>query len=130
MTITELTFKTGFAPVLGPHRLAVLRDACRADDPTLVQGQTTTPPPLMAVQDMDCEAACALGYCGWKGGDLRTVGEVEEFFSETCYRADRVLGEVAACRWFLEFWDDTPRLEAFATLARWIDDVLAATPAA
>ncbi len=62
MTSAELVFKEGFAPVLGPHRLAVLRDACRANDPQLQQGLTTSPPPMMCVQDWPCEGACLLGY--------------------------------------------------------------------
>ena len=43
--------------------------------------------------------------------DLDTVGEVEEFFARVCFEADQRLGEPAACRWFLNWFDDTPRDE-------------------
>jgi hypothetical protein len=65
----------------------------------------------MCVQDWPVEAACALGFSGWQGDGLETVGEVEEFFAKVCYEADVRLGEPAACRWFLNWFDDTPRDE-------------------
>ena len=65
----------------------------------------------MCVQDWPVEAACALGYCGWQGETLDTVGQVEEFFARACFEADQRLGEPAACRWFLNWFDDTPRAE-------------------
>ena len=70
----------------------------------------------MCVQDWPVEAACALGFCGWQGDRLDTVGEVEEFFARCCFEADQRLGEAAACRWFLNWFDDTPRDEMRAEL--------------
>ena len=63
----------------------------------------------MCVQDWPVEAACALGFCGWQGDELESVGQVEEFFARACFEADQRLGEPAACRWFLNWFDDTPR---------------------
>lgn len=107
----RLVWRNGFVPVIPTGGLFALRDALRYDDPRLTQGSTTTPPPLLCVQDWPVEGACALGYCGWQGEDLRTVGEVEEFFARVCFEADHRLGEPAACRWFLNWFDDTPRDE-------------------
>jgi hypothetical protein len=121
VTSAELVFKTGFAPTIGPKNLAVLRAALRADDPRVTQGSTTTPPPLMCVQDWPVEAACCIGFAGWQGEGLSTVGEVEEYFARCCFDADQILGEPAACRFFLNWFDDTPRPEMLATLGRWID---------
>ena len=42
---------------------------------------------------------------------METVAEVEEFFARACFEADQCLGEPAACRWFLNWFDDTPRDE-------------------
>lgn len=103
------SWRDGFAPILSTSALEALRTALLADDPRLTQGSTTTPPPLMAVSGWPCEAACAIGYCGWQGDDLETVGQVEEFFARICFEADQRLGEPAACRWFLNWFDDTPR---------------------
>ena len=105
----RMVWRDGFAPVLSTTGLLSLRDALRVDDPRLVQGATTTPPPLLCVQDWPVEACCALGYCGWQGDRMDTVGEVEEFFAKCCFEADARLGEPAACRWFLNWFDDTPR---------------------
>jgi len=107
----RLVWREGFAPVLSTTGLEALRDALLLDDPRLTQGSTTTPPPLMCVQDWPVEAACALGYCGWQGDTLDTVGQVEEFFARACFEADQRLGEPAACRWFLNWFDDTPRAQ-------------------
>lgn len=105
----RIVWRNGFVPVLSTRALEALRDALRSDDPRLVQGATTTPPPLMCVQDWPAEAACALGFCGWQGDDLETVGEVQEFFARACFEADQLLGGPAECRWFLYWVDDTPR---------------------
>jgi hypothetical protein len=91
-------WRDGFVPVISTNGLEALRVALQGDDPRLTQGSTTTPPPLMCVQDWPVEAACALGYCGWQGDDLVTVGQVEEFFARVCFEADTRLGEPAACR--------------------------------
>jgi hypothetical protein len=107
----RIVWRDGFVPVLSTVGLMALRDALRSDDPRLVQGATTTPPPLMCVQDWPVEACCALGFCGWQGDALFTVGEVEEHFAKCCFEADQRLGEPAACRWFLNWFDDTPRTE-------------------
>jgi len=105
----RLVWRDGFTPVLPTTGLLALREALETDDPRLTQGSTTTPPPLLCVQDWLVEAACALGFCGWHGDGLATVGEVEEFFARVCFEADQRLGEAAACRWFLNWFDDTPR---------------------
>jgi len=105
----KLVWRNGFVPCLSTIGLEALRDALRADDLRLAQGATTTPPPIMCVGDWPVEAACALGFCGWQGEGLETVGEVEEFFARACYEADIRLGEPAGCRWFLNWFDDTPR---------------------
>lgn len=102
-------WREGFAPALSVTGLSALHSALADDDSRLTQGSTTTPPPLMCVQDWPVEAACALGYCGWQGEHLDTVGEVEEYFARCCFEADQRLGEPAACRWFLNWFDDTPR---------------------
>jgi hypothetical protein len=46
-----------------------------ADDPRLVQGIT-----VIGTKAGDIEAACAIGYVGWQGGDLAETDEVEKFF--------------------------------------------------
>src|SRR5262249_42196250 len=73
------------------------------------EGATRPPPPLQCVQDWPVEAACAVGFCGWQGDGLETVAEVEEFFARVCFEIDQRLGEPAACRWFLNWFDETPR---------------------
>lgn len=112
----RLVWRNGFVPHLKTEALEALAKALREDDPRLTQGSTTTPPPLMCVQDWPVEAACALGFCAWQGDQLTTVGEVEEAFARMCFEADQRLGEAAACRHFLNAFDDTPRQEMFAAL--------------
>ena len=77
----------------------------------LITGATTNPPPLQCVQDWPVEAACPLALSGWLGERLATVGAVEEFFARLCYEADQRLGEPAACRYLLNWIDDTARAE-------------------
>ena len=104
-------WRDGLAPLLSTGGLEALRKALVNDDPRLQQGATTTPPPLQCVADWPVEGACALGFCGWQGDGLETVGEVEEFFARMCFEIDQRLGEPAGCRWFLNWFDETPRDE-------------------
>ncbi|MBX9582421.1 MAG: hypothetical protein K2X87_19125, partial [Gemmataceae bacterium] len=66
-----------------------------------------------------------LGFCGWQGEGLESVGEVEEFFARACFEADQRLGEPAACRWFLNWFDDTPRDQMRRELLPEVDRALA-----
>jgi hypothetical protein len=66
---------------------------------------------MQCVLDWPVEAACAIGYCGWQGDGLETVGEVEEFFCRLCFEADQRLGEPAAVRFFINWTDESPRDE-------------------
>src|SRR6516164_2401639 len=72
-------WREGLEPLLSPEALEALSLALVRDDPRLLQGATTSPPPLQCVQDWPVEAACALGFCGWQGENLHSVAEVEEF---------------------------------------------------
>lgn len=109
-------WRDGVEPLLGEPELEALNAAMLSDDPALIQGATTSPPPLSCVQDWPVESACLLGLCGWRGLGLVTVGEVEEYFARMCYEIDRRLGEPAGCRWFLAYYDETPRQEMIASL--------------
>src|SRR3984957_8350218 len=102
-------WRDGVVSLLSTESLEALRRGLADDDSRLLQGATPTPPPLSCVQDWPVEAACALGYCGWQGEGLETVAEVEEFFAKMCFEIDRQLGEPAGCRWFLNWFDETPR---------------------
>src|SRR5262245_818937 len=104
-------WREGIAPLVSKEGLEALYHGLTNDDARLVQGATTTPPPLQCVADWPCEGACAVGFCGWQGDGLETVAEVEEFFARMCFEIDRRLGEPAACRWFLNWFDETPRNE-------------------
>lgn len=107
----RLVWRRGFAPTLPTAGLEALAVALRDDDIRIHQGATTTPPPLLCVQDWPCEKADAIAFCGWQGHRLRTVGQVEEFYAKALHDADERYGELAACRWFLNWFDDTPRAE-------------------
>ena len=119
-------WRNGFVPGFTTAGLEALRDALRSDDPRLIQGATTTPPPLMAVQDWPVEGCCGVSFCGWHDGQgLTTVGEVEESFAKACFEADERLGEAAACRWFLNAFDGWSRSEMIANLLPEVEYVLA-----
>ena len=132
----KTVWREGFVPGLSTEGLESLRDALCKDDARVTQGSTTTPPPLMCVRDWPVEAACAVGFCAWQGEGLETVGEVEEYFARQCSDADRRLGEPAACRHFLNWFDDASReemrqqllAEVERALAERCDDVMPAIP--
>jgi hypothetical protein len=117
-------WREGIAPQLSTNGVLALHAALRTDDDRLLQGATISPP-LQFLRDSRAQGACVVGYCGWQGDGLNTVGEVEEFFAEVCFKVDKALGEPAACRWFLNWFDDTPRLEVRAELLREVRRTLA-----
>lgn len=103
--------REGFFPGMSKLALQALLKGLEGDDPNLIQGATTSPPPLMATKDYDCCGGCLIGYAGWASGEASTVGEVEEYFARQCFDADQRLGEPAACRYALNAWDDGDRQE-------------------
>lgn len=117
-------FREGVAPQISTAGLQALARGLSEDDERLVQGSTTAPPPLQCMQECAVEGACGLGYCGWQGDGLETVGEVEEFFAQACFAADHHFGEPTACRWFLNWFDDTPREEMRRLLLPEVESIL------
>lgn len=133
-------WRVGFAPVLPTEGLVALAEALRTDDPRLSQGSTTTPPPLMCVASYPVECGCALAFCGvaTMGGfadavpsgkqtnpKACSVGAAEEFFARACFDADTRRGGTAACRHWLNWFDDTPRAEMRRELLSEVELVLA-----
>lgn len=102
-------FRNGFAPLLPTAGLEAVKRAIKRDDPRLLQGATVAPIALQANKQRRIEGACALGISMQHGEDLRTVGELERHFGDLCTDVDERLGEPAACRWFLAWYDDAPR---------------------
>jgi hypothetical protein len=113
MMTWQHAWRNGIAPQLSTAGLEALRTALESNDPRLLQGACTMPPPLQCVQDWPCEAACPIGYCcAFEERTPRMIWEVEEHFARVCHDADKRLGEPAACRWFLNWWDNTPPEES------------------
>jgi hypothetical protein len=108
MEIWRKVWREAVAPLLSLEAIAALAGGLARDDARLLQGQTAAGYP----EEAPCRAACALGYCGWQGDGLETVAEVEEFFGQLCARInERYQEDPAACRWFLNWFDETPREE-------------------
>lgn len=116
-------FRDGFAPILPTNGLEYVAELLRNDSPELIQGATTYPPPITVNQQEAAEAACFLGACGM-GDGCQTVNEVGEFFAKACWDADQKLGEQAACRWFLNWFDETPRAEMRRELLAEVERVI------
>jgi hypothetical protein len=76
-----------------------------------MQGAVSSPPPFDALNESTICSACAIGFCGWKGDRLQTVGELYSFFAEVCDAADASFHDPAACRHFFHWFDATPRDE-------------------
>ena len=118
-------WREGLVPLLSTKGLQALKQGLLRDDGRLTQGTTTTPPPMQCVLDWPVEGACVVGYCAWQGDGLETVGDVEEFFARVCFEADQRLGEPAAVRYFLNWYDDTPRDEMRKQLLAEVERALA-----
>jgi hypothetical protein len=76
-----------------------------------MQGAVSSPPPLEALRHCAVKGCCAISFCGWQGEGRRSVGQVEEYFHRLCDAVDVAFQEPAACRYFLNWFDDTPRAD-------------------
>jgi hypothetical protein len=122
----QRVFREALVPLLSRNELLILRDALERDEPTLLQGQTVSPPGLECVWDWPVEGACLIAYPAWKGRGLTTVGEVESAFAQlvsqidACFPRPDPLGAFA----LTNFFDDRPRPEMRRALVAEIDRVL------
>lgn len=114
-------WRQGFVPVMGTCAIEALREALATDDPRLIQGATTDPPPLLGLADDPVRAACVIGLAGWLGEWLLTVSQVEEYFATVCFQADQQFTEPVMCRWLLNWLDDTPRAQMRRELLAEVD---------
>lgn len=126
----QRVWRHGLAPRLSQRGLQALKTALIRDDPRLVQKRTMSPPPLLGLHDAEVEAACALGLCGWHGDGCATVGALEAYFNQLCSAADDDLGEPAACRHFLDWFDAAPRYTMRRQLLAEVERALEAAPVA
>lgn len=125
MEAWRATWRNGVAPCLTLEQLIALHDALASDDVRLIQGRTSYPPTIEPPFANDAngqpiEAACVLGYCaaislgGFSDSGANTsaakVLDVGHAFSQLCWRIDEeMLKDTAGCRWFLNWFDETPR---------------------
>jgi hypothetical protein len=110
-TAWQHVWRVGLAPQLSTRGLQALHKALSWDDPRLLQGSTTSPPPLQCVSGWPVRGCCPLCYAlldGEEPGSI-TASRLEERFAQACYSADMLLGEPAAVRYFLNYVDETPR---------------------
>lgn len=117
------TWRRGVAPLLSREQLATLKRGLEDDDPKLIQGATTSPPPLSTCQDWPVECGCPIAYAyafeGVAVGEkysTRTVFKTEDFFAQICFAVEKPLGELGASRHFLNWWDENPRHEVVPAL--------------
>ena len=97
----QAVWRKAIGPRLSVEQLTALRDALVTDDVRLIQGVTTTPPPLPSVRGLPVEAACALGFCAViaQGGFGEvTVEATQRGFDRLCYEVDNEMGEPAVAR--------------------------------
>jgi hypothetical protein len=127
VTAWQRCWRDGIAPQLSMAGLHGLKRALESNDPRLLQSATTSPPPLQCVMEWPVEGCCALCFGlldGQEPGSL-TVAQLEEKFAAACWNADVALGEPAACRYLLNYIDETPREQMIAELLREVERELA-----
>lgn len=109
-------WRKGMAPQLTNDQLGCLRLALAHDDPRIIQGATTSPPPLQSVQGWPVEAADAVTFAFWQGIPGVLVWQAENWFAGACFECDQRHHDPARCRYFLNWYDDFPRHQVFAKL--------------
>lgn len=118
-------WRVGFAPLISTEGLESLREALSNDDPRIIQDATCSPPPLQCVEDWPVESTCPIAWTGWKGESDMSVGEVNDHFDSVCFAVDQAIGEPASTRFFLNWWDESPREVVFKELLAEVELALA-----
>src|SRR5437879_4179976 len=86
LTAWQRTFRVGIVPQLTTAGLQGLKEALERDDPRLITGATTNPPPLHCVADWPVQGCCPLCWGllnGLKPSDV-SVGLMEQGFAIAC----------------------------------------------
>jgi len=126
--IHRIVFEKGFAPQFSTETLILFQYALEENSDKIVQGSTTVPAPSLALSDWPCQSACAIGSLAWEQQygweDGVTVSEIDEAFIASAMKCDALMNEQAACRYFLNWFDEGDRATVFAELSKWIDDII------
>jgi hypothetical protein len=112
-------FREGIAPQLPLPALEALRKGLLKFDPRLRPGYT------VEGHGGAIFYACAIGYGGWKGLQLETADDVENFFTEVCVRANQILDDPGACGAFITWFDDNRREFVFPLLLSEVNRAIA-----
>jgi hypothetical protein len=102
-------WRDAISPQLSTRGLEALRRALATDDKRLVQGQTTSPPPLRCVEDWQLEGGDPIVIALWIGDGYSTVGQAEEQWARLCCKVGHELGDPSGVRFFLNWWDSEAR---------------------
>jgi hypothetical protein len=88
-----------------------LAEALERDDQRLITGATVYPPALAFCGDEPVERCCPIAWAVLDGHspNAATPALLDARFSEVCFKADVLLGEPAAVRYFLNAIDEMPR---------------------
>jgi len=110
----------GLLPVMTSDQIRCVLACLLHNDGRLIQGATTSPPPLKAVASDPVERACLVGMAVWQLQDGFTVGETDKGYVRLLGQTDRLYekhhSNHQASRWFLSWFDDTSRDEMRAEL--------------
>lgn len=112
----QKVWRNGYGKLLTREALTALLCGLEEYDVRIVQGTTTRPGPNPANAGLPIEAGCVVCYALWRSGAVATVGEAEEAFAALCFEVDTMLGYPAACRVFLNWFDEAPRSEVLPAL--------------
>lgn len=110
-----LTAWRALTPHLTTRALEALERACETDSGELVQGVTCVPSIMQCPGGTVPCQACLIGYAGWRGEGLETIGEIEDYFARMTWKIDDTIGKTCS-RWLTCWFDETPRAEVFAAL--------------
>ncbi len=85
METWQKVWRQAVVPLVSTVALEALKRALLADSPDLIQGATTSPPPLEICLGWPVEACCPLTFLARQGQTLGTVREAEDAFARLGY---------------------------------------------
>ena len=104
-------WREGVAPLLSTEGLEALRQALARTTRGCCRGRRRRRRRCSACRTGRSRRPVPWATAAGRATGWRRSAEVEEFFARMCFEIDQRLGEPAGCRWFLNWFDETPRDE-------------------
>lgn len=112
----KVAFRVGVGPAFTDAELLALRAGLRCRDERIIQGSVCEPYHPATLWPHKCQAACAIGYAGWRGGLILSSDVVDRFHEIIDISNVALSDDCGTLDVFVGWFDSTDREQAMSEL--------------